>query len=67
MPFGLINAPSTFQIVMNDVLRPFIRKFVLIFFDDILLFSRSCSEHLQQVKQVFHALRDHKLTLKLSK
>jgi hypothetical protein len=67
MPFGLTNAPSTFQFVMNDVLRPFIQKFVLIFFDDILLFSRSCSEHLQQVKQVFHALRDHKLTLKLSK
>jgi hypothetical protein len=67
MPFGLTNAPSTFQSLMNDVLCPFIHKFVLVFFNDILVFSRSWSEHLQHVKQVFQALRDHKLTLKYSK
>jgi hypothetical protein len=67
MPFGLTNAPSTFQSLMNDVLRPFIRKFMLVFFDDILVFSRSWSEHLQHVKQVFQALRDHKLALKRAK
>jgi hypothetical protein len=67
MPFGLSNAPSTFQSLMNEVLQPFLRKFVLIFFDDILMFSRSCSEHLQHVKQVFQALRYHKLALKWSK
>jgi hypothetical protein len=67
MPFGLTNAPSTFQALMNDVLRSFIRKFVLVFFDNILVFSRSWSKHLQHVKQVFQALRAHKLSLKKTK
>jgi hypothetical protein len=53
MPFRLTNAPSTFQALMNDVLQSFIRKFVLVFFDDILVFSRLWSEHLQHVKFVF--------------
>jgi hypothetical protein len=53
MPFRLTNAPSTFQALMNDVLQSFIRKFVLVFFDDILVFSRLWSEHLQHVKLVF--------------
>jgi hypothetical protein len=67
MPFGLTNVSPTFQALMNDVLWPFLHKFVLVFFDDILVFSRSWSEHLQHVKQVFQALRDHKLTLKRAK
>jgi hypothetical protein len=67
MPFGLTNAPSTFQSLMNDGVLPFIRKFVLVFFDDILVFSRSWSKHLQHVNQVFQALQDHKLALKYSK
>jgi hypothetical protein len=49
MSFGLTNVSTTFQALMNDVLRPFLRKFVLLFFDDILIFSPSWAEHLQHI------------------
>jgi hypothetical protein len=52
---------------MNDVLRPFLRRFVPIFFDDILMYSSSWSEHLQHVRLVLDALRSHSLHLKRSK
>ena len=67
MPFGLSNAPVTFQALMNDVLHPFLRRFVLVFFDDILIYSSSWSEHLQHMGLVFTALRAHSLFLKRSK
>jgi len=67
MPFGLSNAPATFQALMNDVLRPYLRRSVLVFFDDILIYSSSWAEHLQHVNIVLHALRAHNLHLKRSK
>ncbi|WVZ83259.1 hypothetical protein U9M48_030425 [Paspalum notatum var. saurae] len=67
MPFGLTNAPATFQALMNEVLRPFLRRFVLVFFDDIVIYSSTWSEHLQHVRAVFQALRAHSLVLKRSK
>ncbi|XP_058008100.1 uncharacterized protein LOC131182808 [Hevea brasiliensis] len=67
MPFGLSNAPSTFQSLMNEVFRDYLRKFVLVFFDDILVFSSSWAEHLQHLRQVFQQLAAHKLVLKKPK
>jgi hypothetical protein len=67
MPFSLTNAPAMFQALMSDVLRPFLRWFVLVFFDDILIYSSVWSEHLRHVHLVFEQLQAHKLYLKKSK
>jgi hypothetical protein len=64
MPFGLCNAPSTFQSLMNHVFHPFLRHFVLVFFDDILIYRKTWTDHLNHVEQVLCLLSQHWLFLK---
>ena len=67
MPFGLINAPSTFQASMNMILQPFLRKFVAIFFDDILVYSPTLQAHVGHLRLVLQTLRDNHFLVKKSK
>src|SRR5262249_48782638 len=67
MPFRLTNAFSTFMRLMNHVLRSFIRKFMVVYFDDILVYSKSMHEHLQQLRLVFDVLRKEQLYANLKK
>jgi len=67
MPFGLSNAPSTFQVAMNDLLRPYLRHFVLGFFYDIVIYSTSMINHIQHLTIVLQLLQTHKFFVKESK
>ena len=59
MPFGLTNAPTTFQQVMNDVFRDKFSHFVVVFLDDILIYSRTLQDHVQHVRFVLQKLHDN--------
>jgi len=67
MPFGLTNAPSTFQALMNHIFRPYFRKFILVFFDDILIYSPTFEQYLGHLKTALVVLRQHTLFAKKSK
>ncbi|XP_073010951.1 uncharacterized mitochondrial protein AtMg00860-like [Typha latifolia] len=67
IPFGLINAPATFQGLMSDVFRPLLRRYALVFFDDILVYSRSREEHLHHLWRLMEIFQAHRLKVKKSK
>jgi len=67
MAFGLTNAPATFQSVMNLIFAALLRKGVLVFMDDILIYSATLADHVKLLQQVFDILRQHKFFIKLSK
>ena len=67
LPFGLTNAPSTFQSLMNSIFQPYLRCFVLVFFNDILVYFEDWNSHLTHLQQIFDILVQHKLFVKFNK
>uniref|UniRef100_A0A3P9M887 Gypsy retrotransposon integrase-like protein 1 n=1 Tax=Oryzias latipes TaxID=8090 RepID=A0A3P9M887_ORYLA len=67
MPFGLTNAPATFQNLVNDVLRDFLNRFVFVYLDDILIYSRDLDEHTHHVREVLSRLLENRLYVKAEK
>ena len=67
MPFGLCNAPATFQRLMNYVLQDHLGKFVSVYLDDIIIYSKNFEQHLDHIKLVFESLRQANLKIKLKK
>ncbi|KAM1863067.1 hypothetical protein ACFX14_003456 [Malus domestica] len=67
MPFGLTNAPAAFMRLMNEVFQQYLDKFVIVFIDDILVYSKSKADHIRHLNLVLKKLREHKLYAKFSK
>jgi hypothetical protein len=67
MHFGLTNAPSTFMRLMTKVLHSFIGKFMVVYFNDILIYNKSLDEHIEYLRAVFGALREARLFDNLEK
>ena len=67
MPFGLTNAPAAFMGLMNRVFQPYVDQFVVVFVDDILIYSQSEVEHEDRLRIVLQLLRDHQLYAKFNK
>ena len=67
MSFGLINAPAYFMYLMNSVFMPELDKFVVVFIDDILIYSETTEEHVEHLRVVLSRLQEHKLYAKFSK
>ena len=66
-PFGLTNAPTTFMCLMNNVLSKYLDKFVVVFIDDILIYSMTKEEHDEHLKKILQMLREHQLYAKFNK
>ncbi|KAL0292420.1 UNVERIFIED_CONTAM: Retrovirus-related Pol polyprotein from transposon [Sesamum radiatum] len=67
MPFGLTNAPATFSTLMNQVLHGFLDEFMVVYLDDIVIYSRTLAEHVENLQQVLTRLHEHELYAKVSK
>ena len=67
MSFGLTNAPAASMDLMNRVFRPYVDQFVVVFIDDILVYSKSMEEHVYHLKTVLQTLRENQLYAKFSK
>jgi hypothetical protein len=67
MPFGLCNAPATFERMINDILRDFLQKFVTVYLDDVCTYRRTLEEHLEHLRLVLHRLKEEGLKLRLKK